>query len=573
MGKATRKVKDLVSAIESGDLRLPEMQRRYVWRSTQVRDLFDSLYRGYPSGTILVWETRENVPTRDFAVAQAEPMMTKVQLLLDGQQRLTSLSAILRGEPVSVRNRRRPIDILFNLEHPEKLTVITEVDEQDGDEDDDDEETTSEEGEDLTDASEDELLKRFAQMTFVVGSKRLEQLPNWVSVTEVMTSTSDAKILKDAGITSMDDQRYDKYTERLTRLRAVKDYEYNLHVLEERMSYEEVTEIFVRVNSLGAKLRSSDLAMAQITAKWRDSLKIFEGLREEFKKDGFDMDLGIIVKNLVACITGQSRFLTVGSISKERFQEAWPISVKGMQFAVNFLKSNLKIDSLALLTSPFALITIAHIGIHKNGELNADEARALRYWALVANTKGRYSRGSSETILDQDLAAITQDRGIEHLIELLRLQFGRLEVIPEDLEGRNQRSGVFRTMFLAFREGGAKDWQSNLAISVSHHGKAHKLQFHHIFPKAVLRKAGYSAKDANDISNFAFIGGRTNRTISSKEPLVYFPDVLSKQGPLAFGSQVIPDQQDLLAVTAYPEFLKTRRQLIAKRLNEYLATA
>lgn len=498
--------------------------------------------------------------------------MTKVQLLLDGQQRLTSLSAILRGEPVSVRNRKRPIDILFNLEHPEKLTVITEVDEEDGDEDEDDEEPTSEEGEDLTDASEDELLKRFAQMTFVVGSKRLEQLPNWVSVTEVMTSTSDAKILKDAGITSMDDPRYDKYTERLTRLRAVKDYEYNLHVLEERMSYEEVTEIFVRVNSLGAKLRSSDLAMAQITAKWRDSLKIFEGLREEFKKDGFDIDLGIVVKNLVACVTGQSRFLTVGSISKERFQEAWPTSVKGLQFAVNFLKSNLKIDSLALLTSPFALITIAHIGIHKNGELTADEARALRYWALVSNTKGRYSRGSSETILDQDLAAISQDRGIDHLIELLRLQFGRLDVIPEDLEGRNQRSGVFRTMFLAFRDGGAKDWQSNLAISVSHHGKAHKLQFHHIFPKAVLRKAGYSAKEANDISNFAFIGGRTNRTISSKEPLVYFPDVLSKQGPEAFEAQVIPDVADLLAVGAYPEFLRTRRQSIAKRLNEYLAS-
>lgn len=546
------------------------MQRRYVWRSTQVRDLFDSLYRGYPSGTILVWETRENVPTRDFAVAQGEQMMTKVQLLLDGQQRLTSLSAILRGEPVSVRNRKRPIDILFNLDHPEKLTVITEVDEQDNDEDNEEEETSSEEGEDLADASEDELLKRFAQMTFVVGSKRLEQLPNWVSVTEVMTSTSDAKILKDAGVTSMDDQRYDKYTERLTRLRAVKDYEYNLHVLEERMSYEEVTEIFVRVNSLGAKLRSSDLAMAQITAKWRDSLKIFEGLREEFKKNGFDIDLGIIVKNLVACITGQSRFLTVGSISKERFQEAWPISVTGLQFAVNFLKSNLKIDSLALLTSPFALITIAHIGIHRNGELTADEARALRYWALVSNTKGRYSRGSSETILDQDLAAISQDRGIDHLIELLRLQFGRLDVIPEDLEGRNQRSGVFRTMFLAFREGGAKDWQSNLAISVSHHGKAHKLQFHHIFPKAVLRKAGYSAKEANDISNFAFIGGRTNRTISSKEPLVYFPDVMSKQGAAAFEAQVIPNKADLLVVTKYPEFLKERRQEIAKRLNAYL---
>lgn len=570
MGKATRKVRDLVSAIESGDLRLPEMQRRYVWRSTQVRDLLDSLYRGYPSGTILVWETREKVPTRDFAVAQGDQLMSKVQLLLDGQQRLTSLSAILRGEPVNVRNRKRPIEILFNLEHPEKLSVVTEVEENDADEVDEEEDTDAEDGEDIGDASEDELLKRFAQMTFVVGSKRLERLPNWVSVTEVMTSNSDRKIMKDAGVTMEDESKYDKYSERLTRLRAIKDYEYNLHVLEEHMSYEEVTEIFVRVNSLGAKLRSSDLAMAQITAKWRDSLKIFEGLREEFKRNGFDIDLGVVVKNLVAWITGQSRFLTVGSISKEELQEAWPTSVKGLQFAVNFLKSNVRIDSPALLTSPFALIAIAYYGLHKKGQLTPEEERQLRYWTLVANTKGRYSRGSSETILDQDLTAIAQGKGIEHLIELLRLQFGRLDVIPEDLEGRNQRSGVFRTMFLAFRDAGAKDWQSNLQISVSHHGKTDKLQFHHVFPKAVLRRAGYGAKEANDISNFAFIGGRTNRTISSKEPLQYFPDLIAKQGVASFSAQVIPTDEPLLAVTAYPDFLKERRQRIADRVNQYL---
>lgn len=570
MGKATRKVRDLVSAIESGDLRLPEMQRRYVWKSTQVRDLLDSLYRGYPSGTILVWETREKVPTREFAVAQGEQLMSKVQLLLDGQQRLTSLSAILRGEPVTVRNRKRPIEILFNLEHPDKLAVVTEVDETEDEDVDDDDESINEEGEELEDASEDELLKRFSQMTFVVGSKRLERMTNWVSVTEVMASTSDAKIMKDAGVTSMDDPRYDKYSERLTRLRAIKDYEYNLHVLEEHMSYDEVTEIFVRVNSLGAKLRSSDLAMAQITAKWRDSLKVFEGVREEFKQNGFDIDTGIVVRNLVARITGQSRFFTVKEYAKEDFQQAWPDSVNGLQFAVNFLKNNTGIDSPALLTSPFILITIASYGLHKNSQLTREEALRLRYWTLVANTKGRYSRGSSESLLDQDLAAIGQGKGIEHLIDLLRLQFGRLDIIPGDLEGRNQRSGVFRTMFMAFRDGGAKDWQSNLSISVSNHGKAHKLQFHHIFPKAVLRKFGYAAKETNDISNFAFIGGRTNRTISSKEPLKYLPEIIAKQGSEALDSQVIPSDGRFLEVSEYPAFLKERRQRIAARLNEFL---
>src|SRR5438105_14546402 len=121
MAKAEATVEELVSMIERGELRLPEMQRRYVWRSTRVRDLLDSLYRGYPSGAILLWETDEKVPLQEFAIAQQTNPYQNTQLLLNGQQRLTSLSAVIRGEPVKVRGRKKPIDLLFNLEHPDEL--------------------------------------------------------------------------------------------------------------------------------------------------------------------------------------------------------------------------------------------------------------------------------------------------------------------------------------------------------------------------------------------------------------------------------------------------------------------
>ena len=136
MSKTESRVETLVEKIEGGELRLPEMQRRYVWRSTRVRDLLDSLYRGYPSGAILVWETDETVPLQDFAIDQkANPYQTK-HLLLDGQQRLTSLLSVIRGRPVTVRGRKKPIDILFKLDHPEELAVVTEVEEEgDGGED------------------------------------------------------------------------------------------------------------------------------------------------------------------------------------------------------------------------------------------------------------------------------------------------------------------------------------------------------------------------------------------------------------------------------------------------------
>jgi hypothetical protein len=162
MAKAEATVEELVSKIERGELRLPEMQRRYVWRSTRVRDLLDSLYRGYPSGAMLIWETDEPVPEQDFAVGQQANPYAKTQLLLDGQQRLTSLSAVIRGEPVQVNGRVRPIELLFNLEHPDQLSVITEVDDNSTDAADepfDVNDHGEDPSDDEADASEDELQK------------------------------------------------------------------------------------------------------------------------------------------------------------------------------------------------------------------------------------------------------------------------------------------------------------------------------------------------------------------------------------------------------------------------------
>ena len=564
MGQQDLKIHELVAKIERGDIRLPEMQRQYVWRQTRVRDLLDSLYRGYPSGTILTWDTDEGVSTRDFAIDQAEAPKN-FQLLLDGQQRLTSLSAIIRGEPVHVRGRVRPIDILFNLEHPDTLEVVTEVNEGDST----DEEDTDEEG--LTDASEDELLKRFDKMAFVVHSKKLASLPHWVSVTSVFKESSDTPFLKAAGVTSMDDPRYDKYTSRLKRLRDINNYEYRVHILDRDKSYEEVTEIFVRVNSLGAKLRSSDLALAQITAKWRDSLKVFMAFEDECKKLGFDLGLAIYLKNLVAFATGQSRFRAVGGLTRERLEEGWEGAKIGMNFALNFLRSNVGIDSPALLSSPFLVITVAAYGHAKDYHLSPAEERQLRYWALVANAKARYSRGSSETFLDQDLAAIRKSSDIPALLQLLRTQVGRLEVLPADLENRSSRSAYFKTMFLAFRKDGAMDWRDQLVISLKHAGSHHTLQFHHIFPQGVLKKHGLPPGKINDISNLSFVSGRTNRKISDKEPAIYLPGLVEKIGEDALKKQSIPASASLWTVDAYDAFLKKRRELVAARLNKFLA--
>lgn len=573
MAKAEASVQELVAKIKNGELRLPEMQRRYVWKSTRVRDLMDSLYRGYPSGAILVWETDEAVPLRDFSVSQeASPYVTK-QLLLDGQQRLTSLSAVIRGEPVEVRGRKRPIELLFNLEHPDRLAVVTGVKDDnqshDQDDDDDDDEHDEDDEADDQDSSEDELLQRFNRMAFVVSTRKLEQLPQWVKVSEVFKTDNDAPFLRRAGVGGFDDPRYEKYSQRLARLRGIRKYSYRIDVLERTLSYDEVTEIFVRVNSLGAKLRSSDLALAQITAKWRHSLAIFQKFQATCAKTGFDLDLGIHLKALVVFATGQSRFQTVSSLTVEQLQSAWKESCAGVEFALNFLRANVGIESPALLASPFLIITVAMLGHRRGYHLGEAEAKLLRQWILLANAKGRYSRGSSESLLDQDLATLRDGGGPAELLERLRQQVGRLDIAPEELEGRNQRSALFKTMFLAFRTAGAQDWRSKLTIALDHSGAQHSLQFHHIFPKALLKKY-YTAREADDIANLCFIGGKTNRQISDRYPAEYFPDLIQHAGEGAFTAQCIPTSADLLALDRYKAFLVHRRQLVAGRLNEFL---
>jgi hypothetical protein len=126
-------------------------------------------------------------------------------------------------------------------------------------------------------------------------------------------------------------------------------------------------------------------------------------------------------------------------------------------------------------------------------------------------------------------------------------------------------------MFLAFRSSDAKDWRSQVAIALDHSGSHHKLQFHHIFPKAVL-KSDYKAREADDIANLCIIAGKTNRQISDKPPKQYFPEMIEKSGLTAFEAQCIPTEPSLLGIEGYKAFLQHRRGLVAQRLNQFLGT-
>lgn len=562
MPKVDISVRELVDMIDRGELRLPELQRRYVWPATRVRDLLDSLYRGYPSGTILVWETDDDAPARDLAIEQRRNAFGNHKLLLDGQQRLTSLSAVLRGEPLRFKNRVRPVEIAFNLDHPEgPPTDVMEI------EDDDPFDLADEDDPDAN--GEQSLQERFANRAFIVASKALLSDPRWVKVSDIFNpEIPDWDILKKLVDTPAHPD-YERYSQRIQRVRRIENYQYVMHVVERGLTYEEVAEIFVRVNSLGMKLRGSDLAMAQITARWPGALDKFEEFAEECERVWFSFDTGLLVRTLVVFATGQSRFRTVGGISVPTIEESWEKAKDGLRFAVNFLKSNAGIEDTSLLSSALLVIPIAVLAVQRKFSFTDEEERQLLHWLFVANALGHYSKGSSETILDADLAVILRrGGGPAEMTELVQQQFGHTRFAASHFVGRGARNPLYQTVYLAVKHAGAKDWRTGLSISLTHSGKYHFIQSHHVFPKAITKDVDASL--VNEIANLVFIGGGSNRAFSAKPPDVYLPDVLASRGQEALSAQGVPLDPELWKLENFERFLEYRRAELARMVNEFL---
>ena len=565
MGNSTDSIRSLVDKVIGKSLVLPEMQRRYVWRSTQVRDLFDSLYRGYPVGSILVWNRPDgDVDGRVLDVGESAGAIKKgeTQLLLDGQQRLTSLTAILKDKELLVRWRKKPIDILFNVTHPdveedEMLDVVEP--------DDDDEDADGDEEHDSLD---------FEKKTFVVATRRLMSQPNWISLRRVFKEDSADIWLEIIGKMNLEARSPEakKILGRIQQLQKIEDIELPIVTLGKEMDYRTVTDVFCRVNSAGARLKGSDLALAQITSRWVGSLKKFEEFQNKWGGDAKQplFDMGFAIRALVVFCTGQCKFLSVGTIPVERLEKGWKDTVKALERAFDTVKNDWNIHSFSLLSAPSLVITVAYYLKHvedSGRNTSVQEMADLHKWLLVASVCGHYSKGSSESIMDQDLAAIDRGASLAEMSSMFSKQGWTGCIVEEELKGKFHGSAFFGLMYLAMKDVGAKDWYHHTNISLANIGSVLKVQFHHICPRALLKAhGGYDVAEINDIANLAFIGGSTNRKISDKAPAEYLPGVSVED----LKSQCVPLDESLYNLENYRAFLAERRKLIAATLNEYL---
>ncbi|UYN89779.1 MAG: DUF262 domain-containing protein [Anaerolineales bacterium] len=563
MAKTEISIRELVNKVEREELLLPEMQRKYVWTSSRVRDLMDSLYRNYPSGNILVWETDSEVVTRDLAVRpDKHPTTNTQQLLLDGQQRITSLAALLTGKSVQVRNSKKSIDILFNLNHPEgPPSDLLEIA-------DDAAYSVLEEQED-DDAEMTGIQEELKRRAFVVSSNVLKANPNWVSVSDIFTRDR-GELLREAGVSSFDDPNYPKFSERLQKVKDIEKYTYSMHILDSSMSYEEVTEIFVRVNSLGVKLRGSDLALAQITSKWPGFIKEMEDFVEQFDHDADFLFDWVLVRLTTVFATQQSRFKTIGRISRAELEQAWKRTKESLEFTVNFLRNNAKVESLNFLSAAFLIIPIAVYTDLSKQKLSSKEEKELLKWLYLAHLRGHYS-GSAESSLDADLTVLFKQGSLKDLLSTLLGSIKKTYLDVEEIAGKSIRSPIFTMLYFVLRNNKAKDWLSGLELSERVLGEANKIEKHHIFPKSLLAKRGLDKREINEIANIAFISGKTNRRILDKEPNEYFTkEIIPKRGEEALTSQLVPMNKELWQLENFNAFLDFRRAKIAECINDFL---
>ncbi len=196
-------------------------------------------------------------------------------------------------------------------------------------------------------------------------------------------------------------------------------------------------------------------------------------------------------------------------------------------------------------------------------------ARILHWYVTVA-IWGRFS-GATETVINQDLGALEEDNPIEALRLNLRQSQGERSVTHENFDLNYNKSRFYSLLYIMSRVHDARDWGTGNQLRHHSLGSHTNLEMHHIFPRAYLSRNGVSANDANNIGNIAFQTGETNRSIGSRAPVEYMPEIVERW-PGTLESQWVPTDPELWKVENYQKFLSTRRRLLAEASNSMLET-
>lgn len=512
----------LLNQIDSGSIVLPEFQRGYVWSRDQVRGLLRSLYLNYPVGGLLVWETQAGSAGIRHGQSDASHMRT---LLLDGQQRMTSLYGIVRG--------RAPE--FFEGDEKAFLGLRFNVD--------------------------DESFEFYAPV-------KMKDDPRWVDVTELFKNDLQPFIKIFSAPEFAAD--FAEYVTRLSRLRGILNREFHLEkIVGEDKTTDVVVDIFNRVNSGGTKLSKGDLALAKIASSSPAMRQRMRGELARWESAGYSFGLDWLLRNVTAVATGKALFASLDSVSSKDFEVALGQTIGYVDTTLNLVADRLGLDHGKVLLSRYALPVITRY-LHLNGGSfpSIAERDKVLFWYVHAGMWGRFS-GSTESKLAQDYESLAA-RGLDGIIDnLARTRGGTLQVNPGDFTGFGMGARFYPMLYLLTRVHGAKDFGTGLDLRATLLGRLSSLQVHHTFPKKVLYDAGCSRGEVNAVANFVFLTQDTNLAIGKTPPEQYMPPIAEAM-PGVLDSQWIPADPGLWQVSRYADFLGARRALLADTANRFL---
>ena len=587
-------VNAILGLIEAEDFVIPEIQRPFVWKRSQVRDLIDSLYNGYPTGYIITWKNPD-VKTKDGGKANGK------KVLIDGQQRITALMAAISGKEV--------LDDDFNKE---RIKIA------------------------FNPLANDET-KRFA----VQDASHLKD-KKWIPDISILFSTGfKQRAFENEYAKNNPDVDLDELSEVLTKLKSIANRQIGVIELDATLDIDEVTEIFIRINSKGTSLSQSDFVMSKMAADsvhngslMRKTVDYFCHLTvkpdfyshlvndEEFQNskyadkikwlandydDIYAPDYGEMLRvsfmhqfkrgklaDLVSLLSGRD-FVTkefrddiveesykklddgiMNFINKYNFSQ-FIMAIKGAGFVSGkLLNSKMTVDFAYTLY----LMLLADPQIP-----NAQIKRYVQKWFVLSTLTSRYI-GSPETQMDRDMRNIAEKGFLQFLSEVeassLSETFWNV-TLPQNLETSSVNSPAFN-IFLAAQINQncnsllMRGTKVNDLITVSG-------DVHHIFPKEYLKKNGVTTKTKyNQVANYIYLDTQVNKAISDDAPAVYFSKVKEQcatknivLGNIAeekllyenLADNCIPDNIFEMRIDDYDVFLQERRKLMSRLIQRY----
>ena len=532
------KISTIIEKIQENQIFVPAFQREYVWNKQNAKKLVASLIRGYPTGTMLTWETSK--PPELKGRHQYSAQQGAVKLILDGQQRITTLFMLITGEYPPYYKKSEILQDVRGL-HVNVKTLALEY-----------------------------------------YKNSFENDPLWVKVTDVFQRNVRSKDVVRALESKSNGERLEKELDDLiddnfTAIQEITTRDFPEQIIPPKASIKEAIDIFYVVNASGVNLTDAELALAQISGYWPEARARFKLKLEELEQQGMVLKLDFVIYVLLGIIhqMGSKMERLHNKENKERIIEVWEkLEDKILDYVLNIIRDRAYVDHTKEINSVYALVPIIVYVYYKEGEnLSEKEINKVVKWFYYSQIRQRYISQLQQK-LDKDVKiAATEENPFDFMINQIGID-RPLEISKDEFIGSTVSHALWGLMRFYFKSQEAKCLTTGVNIRTKM-GKKYALEWDHIFPYSILKNNGYSKNVpkkyalAQEITNRAVLTSTENRIKSNAFAEDYLRKVVEKF-PSALCKQVIPEDPELWKLENFELFLDKRRGMLADELNEFL---